>query len=173
MPAPDRVLSGAWAETPRVKPPTFFTSTWDPGRRSMAWLDFMSREASRGGELPARLASAGHALWLLEPDPKASLFVIDSFIDFKELTDGYPHPFGRPLAPDWRGIAETHAFDGVHVTENAINQAQSQRFGPYVPFYGWDVESTAWFAFAFTAAKRVGPIAQEWTLNDDVHMDPD
>jgi hypothetical protein len=65
---------------PRSKPQDdFFTSTWDSSSRSSAWLDFMR---SRGQRTPE-----GRRVWLLVPEPSATLCVIDSLVDYETLAN--------------------------------------------------------------------------------------
>src|SRR5438445_6696122 len=77
-PDPNRRMRPRRTEGPRPKPDDgFLTSTWDAGRRSCSWLEFMHANGERPGE--------DRRLWTLMPDPKATLYRIDSLGAYKDL----------------------------------------------------------------------------------------
>lgn len=162
QPTPERLVFRPWAGAPRDKPVTLFTSTWDPEKRSMPWIDHLRQRFLQGE--PTRPVRADEKLWLLAPDPTATLFIIDSFDDYRSLTDQYEYRWNRLRGPDWRRIATDLPFDGVHYTGNARQPAEWSPNDP-VPLVSWDVESTAWFTFYLNVLRCVGKIANGWTLD--------
>lgn len=168
-PDPNRSLRPMPTPGPRPKPHDgFFTSTWDVGRRSSAWLDFMRVTGERGPE--------DRMLWVLTPQPEATLYVIDSLADYKRLADEYPQRWNHPnvssknpdYAPNWNQIATAKPlpFDGMHATEAGIQAGNVQPPGD-PRFTGWDVESTLWFAWRFIKHELVGVIYDGWTLRKE------
>lgn len=152
---------------PRAKPQDgFFTSTWDSARRSSSWLDFMRTQGLR--------APDGRRVWTLEPDPEATLYVIDTIGDYKLLADEYPQRWNHPnvsaknpsYAPNWNRIESGNSkpFDGVHVTNAAIAAGKAQSPNEHPQFLGWDVESTLWLVWRFTGYHPVGVLGAGWEL---------
>lgn len=95
-------------------------------------------------------------LWLLDPDPKARIYVIDSVEALAKLVKRYPGKkldSGYPWQyPDWLTVAKD--YDGVHLTEEA---QWATRFSDGVNLYGWDCESTLWLRWKFLEVKELGP----------------
>jgi hypothetical protein len=169
-PSPEQFAFRPWIGAPRDKPITLFTSTWDPQRQSMSWLDRLRSNLLEGQV--TRAVRPDEKLWLLEPDPNATLFIIDSFDDYRRLTEQYEYRWrGKDAGPnylrgpDWPLIAETRPFDGVHFTGNARQPAEGRLASDPVPLVSWDVESTAWFTFSLTVLECIGSIADDWTVN--------
>jgi hypothetical protein len=166
--APDETLAGRPAPTPgpRAKPADgFFTSSWDG--RSCAWLEFMHAEYL-GAE--GTRSSHGYEVWLLTPEPDATLYVIDSLEDYQRLTDAYPKGWDDAAiperAPDWYRISDPATrIDGVLTSAPAVAAGRMPPEGRELrPFTGWDVESTLWFGWPFVSQEYRGGLRDDWTL---------
>ena len=128
-------------KTPRPKPSQgFFTSTYDRQRQTTAWADKVCREWPERGR--------GRRLWLLEPDPDASLVLLDGPVDYAAFARDWPLSHGpkHPTHVDWRQLYETVSslpFDGVHMT--AAGAAALDDSGErWAVGHSWEVESTLW-----------------------------
>jgi hypothetical protein len=141
---------------PTAKPKDgYFTSTWDPLRRSTPWCDFLRSGSHRADE--------ERRLWALAPDPTARLYIIDSVIAYRRLVDVFPHLWKEEvplyLEVDWHGLAhaDDRPFEGIHATTEAIQAgtAEVRRRG-HPHFWGWQVESTLWLRWSFTGWRNVG-----------------
>ena len=154
-PEPSRLgqLNRTARPDPKPQEDGFFTSSWDQTRRSSPWVLLMQGEQKRSG--------TGRQLWLLEPNPHATLYVIDREPDYERLARNYPQRWSqpsvshsRPPAPDWHQLSGEIPFDGVHVTERASALIQ-----------GWDVESTLWLRWQFIGESTCdADIRDDWTL---------
>ena len=130
---PHRVERVAWPTQPTEKPARgFFTSTWD-GRIS-AWIEFYATTP--------RAAIEFRTIFLLQPDPHAVLYVIESPDDFDALSDAHPQSYENPHrapCPHWAQLAAEGPFDAVHMTAAAV----SNKTLWYA--HRWETESTLWF----------------------------
>jgi hypothetical protein len=170
VPRAKSVAKPIWSPSPRPKPPatTLFTSTWDEEQHTSPWLDFHQENRSEF----RRHVRPSERLWILEPVPETTLFVIDTYEAFLHLACTYPHRRKKGLAseaPCWPLIHMAGSFDGVHVTAGFIEGQREHPTEIRPLFRGWDVESTAWFRWPFgqeTTMKRilVGPIDPDWRL---------
>jgi len=137
----------------------FWTSTHGDEDSWLAWLI---------GEVwsPGAGRLEDHGFWLLEPDPAARVYEIDALDDLVTLLRDYGLPKyptlpdagllsedKRILADDKRPDFEAMArdgFDGLHLT----GEGQWLTRLSLPSLYGWDCESTLWFRWAFTVARR-------------------
>jgi hypothetical protein len=142
-----------------------WTSTWVGGIPS-SWL----YEAWEGdAELPLQM-------WWLRVDPKARVYEIHKPNDWITLCERYPKDttpqFGKLrswggmaggtfLTPNWVDVAAD--WDGIHLSVAGL--LTSSGVPMEVPglgrtyLEGWHTESTAWFRWAFTEARRL----PDWT----------
>lgn len=105
---------------------------------------------------------------IIQPNPNAKIFQIDTYKDVKTLYDKYPYEvyggemdkYGGWKNPpikdiDWIRVAKD--YDAVNITEKAANKLI---FG--TPAAGgknpWDVESTVWFNPAFKEIPKPAPV---------------
>lgn len=137
---PSLVELTSWPALPRCKPDHgFFTSTWKEDRRTSAWIEFKAT---------THRAFEAASIWLLEPNPDASLYVVDSPADWAALVEAYPHRYENPrnptVCPNWRTLTSGSPFDAVHVTTEAL----IDRSQPYTRL--WQVESTLWLRSRLT-----------------------
>jgi hypothetical protein len=131
---PAIVGKNAWPTSPIEKPSHgFFTSSWDEETQTSAW--------TRSRSYACRDDSERRTPALLEPDPYATLIVVDSVEDFDTLATAYPQTYSNPLdpraCPDWRRLVDI--VDAVHVTAEAVTDQENH----YA--HAWEVESTLWF----------------------------
>lgn len=94
--------------------------------------------------------------WSVTAPPDVDVYEIDGAARWVDLVTCHPVRHDGLLYPDWAAIARR--FDAVHITMRAIAAAQGMFFsapdGPVVaPF--WDVESTFWLRWRFTATELV------------------
>lgn len=162
LPDPEKLSRPARSTGPESKPPkSFFTSTLDQSTNSTKWLDYLR-------DNNGQRANEGRCLWALTPCPQATLYIVNSLEDYKQLADAYPKTYENRknpcYAPDWYQIGNPSAipFDGVHVTEKAIASGNSQQ--GYPKFWGWNVESTLWLVWRFKNVEKIGPLGDDWTL---------
>jgi hypothetical protein len=134
-----------WPTEPREKPDDgFFTSSWDAERATSDWVEFWRTTPRAAKELDRKV-------WLLHPRPDARLYVIDCNFDYDDLVEEFTHRYQSPkqssraAAPNWSEIAATGLFEAIHVTAKAVTAHRSPSFAR-----AWAVESTLWFAAAFT-----------------------
>lgn len=127
---------------PQAKPSCLYTSSWNRTTGSTAWVDFIKRYPKRARE--------DRRLWKLWPRQDARLCVIASVADYEDLANAYPKRWSdqrsSPLyAADWAQVPS----DAVHVTAEAVVALESRPGNAQPQFHGWNVESTAWFAWCF------------------------
>ncbi|MGH3993459.1 MAG: hypothetical protein ACRDSN_13480, partial [Pseudonocardiaceae bacterium] len=104
--------------------------------------------------------------WRLTPRPDAVVHEISSAAQWVDFVRSYPLRRGALVYPDWPSAARD--LDAVHVTLRAIAAIQGLRFpagefpadefpadGAAVAASYWDVESTFWLRWSFTAAELV------------------
>ena len=156
-PVPERLLKPGSTAGPTPKPHDgFFTSTLHEGDCSTAWIDY-SKVHGLDRE------SAGRLLWMLAPQPDATLYVINGEEDYEELSSQYPKRWDPPVkspvvAPDWNRIANLVGgqIDGIHVIELAASSSWLR---------GWDVESTLWLRWSFVGGPAcVADIGERWEI---------
>lgn len=113
--------------------------------------------------------------WLLDPDPAARIYVIDSYTDLQALVDTFPQAEHHPdssygawseIRPAWHAIAEE--FDAVHLTDEG---QWATRLTDPLDLYGWDCESTLWLRWAFAAVKDGG--MRTYELRPDSYWNDD
>jgi hypothetical protein len=140
----------------------FFTCTWDPEKRTTAWLAWCRANSKRNPE------AEGRQLWTLTLCESATLCVIDSVAAFERLVKVYPDDRSKRgiqlPEPNWYKMADPVdlAFDGVHITDEAVRTGIAAP--PGKGFTGWDVESTLWFVWSFTSPKHEGLIDKGWNV---------
>jgi hypothetical protein len=98
--------------------------------------------------------------WLLDPEPTARIYEIDSYADLQALVEAYPqtehhedrgYGSGSESRPAWHLIAKE--FDGVRLTDEG---QWATRLSNPLDLYGWDCESTLWLRWAFAAVEDGG-----------------
>lgn len=141
-PDPTQVFRPGPGPGPQGKPACLYTSSWNETSGSTAWVDFIKRYSERAGE--------DRRLWKLWPSGDASLCIIASVRDYEDLADAYPKRWSGPgssllYAADWCRIPA----DAVHVTAEAVGELEDRPGNAQPEFHGWNVESTAWFAWRF------------------------
>jgi hypothetical protein len=130
----------------------FWTSTHGDEDSWLAWLV---------GEdwFPGKGRLEDHGFWLLEPDPAARVYEINTLDDLVALLRDYGVPkyptipddiLAEDKRPDFEAMARD-GFDGVHLT----GEGQWRTRLSFPSLYGWDCESTLWFRWAFTAARQI------------------
>jgi len=168
-PDPAKARPTGWEEDPRGKPPGFFTSSWNALDRSTAWLDHLQVN-QRASPSETRRVEDGTRVWLLDPNPDARLYIIDTAQDDRRLSDAYPHRYANvqntTVAPHWRQIAEAEPppFDAVHITSQGAVEEPSWSADGHPPWLRWEVESTWWMRWRLKPRACVGTVAPDWTL---------
>lgn len=96
-------------------------------------------------------------LWLLTPEPDASVYIVDSYDDLKFLHQCYGRTEDRGSYQshyiDWTLVAERYA--AVSLTDEG--QWRTRLTMPY-DLYGWDCESTLWLRWAFVKVEHAGVV---------------
>ena len=118
-----------------------WTSTWDP-RSCSGWAQWC---------IEARFKKPPYAVWLLDVEPAARVFTVDTYYDLAVLMDAYgvPTRWGHEIA--WGRLARD--YDALHLTD--AGQWATRLSEPH-SLYGWDCESTVWMRWAFTDVRRFG-----------------
>lgn len=111
----------------------------------------------------------GRRVWTLQPDPIATLYVIDPIGHYKALADAFPQRWNRSpknpsYSPNWNQIASIKPFDGIHVTGGVVQAGRAQSPKEHPQFTGWGVESTLWLIARFTRSESVGALGPGWEL---------
>jgi hypothetical protein len=127
-----------------------WTSTLVDG--SSAWVEWC--RAEEFGEPDAQ------HWYVLEPDPAARVYIIDSLADLNRLIAMYPHPDKEQrLYSRFFGYIDFEAvsqdYDAIHLTE--AGQWATRYSEPSLN--GWDCESTVWFRWCFTSIEQFRTIA--------------
>lgn len=92
----------------------------------------------------------------LEVNSKAKVFVIDSVNDLNKAwvisgsKKSFDPVFGMTPEIDFEALAEK--YDAVRLTAQGV---VATMYSEPLNLYGWDVESTLWFRWAFTKCKQV------------------
>lgn len=120
------------------------------------WYQLVRRERT----LQARLE---RPLWLLEVDPDALVLHLTHPHDWIDLARAYPGPRGTSVGGrsymdgiNWIAIRDD-GWDAVHMTRPVADAFVKEPWADYPTTFGWDVESTCWFRWAFTS---VTPLAR-------------
>lgn len=141
VPAEDREYG--WAK-PKDKT-GFWTSPPDsPG----CWVRWMRDE----GWVPGDKKLEDLTYWLLDPDPAARVYVIDSYAYLEALTATFPAPRQLDLhehRASWEAIARE--YDAVELTDAG---QWATRLSSPCNLYGWDCESTLWLRWCFVGEPR-------------------
>ena len=124
----------------------FWTSTYDAERQSSAWVDWCLAEEF--GDVTAG------SWFVLTPDPRARVYVIDGLVDLQHLIKNYPQPGAEAYMRfyaclDFERLAQE--YDAIHLTERG--QWATRHSTPNLN--GWDVECTLWFRWCFTSMEQV------------------
>jgi len=125
-----------------------WTSSWRGPRAGSDWVQWCLLE---GVGVPDGGRWRAHRLRVA---PTARVYTIDRLDDLVALVERYPsaNPWGLGQQwPSWTDVAQD--FDGVHLTR--AGQART-RFSFPTSLYGWDVESTVWFRWAFAGVIDLG-----------------
>lgn len=139
-----------------------WTSSWHAGEQTSEWLDWLRWEQ------PDWLEPCQG--WLLTPRPDAKVIVIDSLTDLNQCirtwrrTDLESDPLRHVRQTDPTLLRHWHepneidyeamhkvGYAGVHLTSKG--QLRTRHSMPSL--YGWDVECTIWFEWAFTDVQPV------------------
>jgi hypothetical protein len=95
-------------------------------------------------------------VWMLQASPDARVFEITTATEWVEFVLEHAMHRDGLLYPDWKLVASR--WDAVHMTVRAIAAVQGARFAVnekvVAPPY-WDVESTLWLRWAFTATEPI------------------
>lgn len=149
-PDPNHFQRPSPTRQPSAKPSDgFFTSSWDEEQSTTPWVVLHQSHACRKDE-PRRL-------WTLTPDPSATLYIIDTPSDYRQLVDWFPHRWNEPslsreyVEANWHEMANGKPvpFHGIHVTKAAIDTADAEPSMGHPRFGRWDVESTLWLEWSF------------------------
>lgn len=143
-PQPERIDPIQNPDTPTGNKPYggIWTSTLrDDG--SSAWIDWCRKEEWG--------ISDDMAVWKLAPNPDATILVIDTYDDFRELLDAFGWEIMGKRAVDYERIAADTEYDAMRLTSNGQRDTRFERPG----LYGWDVESTVWFDWVFSDVEHV------------------
>ncbi|HET6919407.1 MAG TPA: hypothetical protein VFI46_08085 [Jiangellaceae bacterium] len=119
-----------------------WTSTWDPMPCS-GWAQWCIVDAYKRPPFH---------VWLLDVDPGARIYTVDSYADLAGLVASYGDPESRYTDLSWGLIARD--YDGLHLTD--AGQWATRLSHPH-DLYTWDCESTLWFRWVFTDVRRHGP----------------
>jgi len=105
--------------------------------------------------------------WVLHPAPGNPVVALHSQADVRRLLQDFrcynSGRFGREHSTDMLDFYTlAQHFAGVHLTAEGRNQTQPFGFtsSPTGGDLQWDVESTVWFRWAFTAVENLG--ARQW-----------
>ena len=160
-----------------IKPLGGFWTSSCVSEFSSGWTEYLYSPDGVG------LSQGDAMLTLLTPSAKARVLSIDSQEDLEEVAASYglytdfrsgkPVPFSKAIVsgPDSLGgifhldfEALALQYDGLHLSEDG---QYATRFpaGSRPSLYGWDVESTCWFRWAFTSARHVADFSYS---NSDV-----
>jgi hypothetical protein len=125
-----------------------YTSTVCVGGVSM-WRAFLGPGGSAVRPLP-------RYTWNLTQSEPVVVAEITSAARWAEFVCAYPRRVGRVIYPDWATVSRS--FDAVHITLPAIVAAQGFALttgeGTIAPAF-WDVETTFWVRWRFSAAQLV------------------
>lgn len=125
--------------------PAFWTSSL-VGRDWSAWLELCRVMEDRRSLRVER--------WVLEIDPTARVYQLDSRAALLALTERFPGiDIEGESIPDWTRVARE--YDGVHVTPAALAECLLGTARPTL--YAWDCESAAWFRDVFTSTTPAPP----------------
>jgi len=95
--------------------------------------------------------------WSVRPRDDARVLEISSATAWAEFVAAYPLRRDGLLCPDWNAAA--NVYDGVHMTLQAIIAMQGLSLqtglGLLAPAF-WDVQSTLWLRWVFSATRLVG-----------------
>lgn len=117
-----------------------FTSTFCPaGRFASEWVEWCS------SEMPHWIKD--RSALLLEVEPTARVYTINSYQDLEKLVRKYPYEsrFKFLHFLDWEAISKD--YDGTHLTSEG---QQATRFSRLYTLHGWDCESALWFRNVFS-----------------------
>lgn len=114
-----------------------WTATYRVDEHSSSWVDWCRVE---------EFGNVDACNWfILEPDPTANVYIIDSADDLTRLGARYSVGFFL----DFEELARQ--YDAIHLTDDGQWATRHTRPG----LYGWDVESTLWFRWRFKKVERV------------------
>lgn len=122
-----------------------WTSTWDAGKQSSAWVDWC-RDEDFDQEVANRW-------FLLTPYANARILTIDTVADMETMYKQYPDQmpsFSFLNMIDFERMAQD--YDAMRVTERG---QWATRLSHPRNLYGWDCESTCWFRWSFSQVKEI------------------
>lgn len=129
-----------------------------------AWLDWCEDE--RWG------LTNETVVYALDPEPDASVFVLDSQGDLLRLLGSFArdkdHDLLKPRLTaqiDFEAVAKH--YDAIHLTERG--QISTRLATPGL--YGWDTESTLWLRWAFRAVEEIAP-ARDMLQREHPEIEP-
>jgi hypothetical protein len=168
--------AGVWKKP--AKGTGLWTSTWDAERESCGWLDWMAAErwTPRSRE-PGEWVHQEFEAYIIWPDPRARVAVVDSYADLEALMRRFPHNDHlaerleaispgwneRHAALDFEGMARA-GLAGMHLTDEG--QWMTRLSNPH-NLYGWDCESTVWFRWVFGTRWQRVTVTTEGKYGDD------
>lgn len=104
-------------------------------------------------------------VWILEPDPAARVYEVDTYSDVALLCEHYgetvEHGDYSETYPAWSRVARD--YDAVHLTDDGQWATRFSDPG----LYGWDCESTLWLRWAFTAVVDLGRVRYQERGDED------
>lgn len=132
-----------------------FTST-GLGDSAGMWWCYLRSEGSSLTPVPWKV-------WSLQTRQDVKVLEITTAGEWVDFVSTHALERGRLLYPDWRLAADK--WDAIHMTLRAIAATQGMWLSAgervvAAPF--WDVESTLWLRWAFTAVEPVREVGARW-----------
>lgn len=144
-----------------------WTSTYGNSR---AWLPLILTECWAMGDRPVFEWDA----WLIEVEPWAKIFTVETAADLEELWSLYPNrsvQTGREV--DWEAAARE--IDGIQLTAGGeaatcgpASDHDDEEWTRSLNLHGWDCESTLWLRWAFSDARQLEIARALWSARDAV-----
>jgi hypothetical protein len=133
-----------------------WSSTYKDGRS--AWVEWCEREIFRVPDVWEGV--------LLQPNPDARVYVIDSQRDADYLFEHYAMPYQMGILRflDFESISKD--YDAIHLTERG--ELETRNILRRNSLYGWDCECVCWFREAFTIIGRVS-FRPNFNQKDPIH----
>ena len=119
-----------------------WTTDWDEENQSSPWIRFCIDE---------QFANIYQTTWwLLKPDPKARIYVINDLTDLNNIVRRFHiKGYGQEIQIDFEKAAKH--YDGIFLTE----QGQQKTKNTIPNLKGWDFACTLWFHWKFNAIHKI------------------
>ena len=106
--------------------------------------------------------------WVLIPEDECKIVVINSMQDYLAVLNKYSimTSIGRYMI-DYEKLSKD--YDAIHLTVKAVRDLSfidSKKYPDIEDFYGWDVESTAWFRLCFKKIRKLSEISHRCKVRD-------